>query len=220
MRITTQMLNESARKAGLPINGISLLSCVNGNSKSDNILLNALNKNNTTDVVTKTKYEKLEKAADQLSQAAAIFTETGEDSLFSKARESGEMQDIYNAVEDFIGKYNSTLSALNNTSDTLNDYYSQMLKSAAADNKDVLESIGITIAKDGSLSVGKDKLKETDIDTLEKALGNTTGFTQRAAYVAERVSDNAMSSQSSLSSQYSSTGELYSALESKYNLFG
>ena len=47
MRITTQMLNESARKAGLPINSNSLLNYVNGNS--DNTLLNALNKSRTTD---------------------------------------------------------------------------------------------------------------------------------------------------------------------------
>ena len=218
MRITTQMLNRSARKAGLPINNTSLLNYINGNS--NNTLLNALNKNSATDVATKTKYEKLEKAADQLSEAASVFIATGEDSLFSKARESGDNQDVYNAVEDFVGKYNSTLSALKNTSSTLNDYYSQMLKSAASDNKEALESIGITIAKDGSLSVDKDKLKETDIDTLEKVLGNTKGFTQKAAYVADRVSDNAHTNQSSLSSQYSSTGSLYSALASKYNLYG
>ena len=218
MRITTQMLNESARKAGLPINGASLLNYINGNS--NNTLLNALNKSSATDAANKTKYEKLEKAADQLSKAASVFMATGDDALFSKARESGDNQDVYNAVEDFVGKYNSTLSALKNTSSTLNDYYSQMLKSAASDNKEALESIGITIAKDGSLSVDKDKLKEADIDTLEKVLGNTKGFTQKAAYVADRVSDNAHTNQSSLSSQYSSTGSLYSALASKYNLYG
>ena len=218
MRITTQMLNESARKAGLPVNGTSLLNYINGNS--NNTLLNALNKSSATDAANKTKYEKLEKAADQLSKAASVFMATGDDALFSKARESGDNQDVYNAVEDFVGKYNSTLSALKNTSSTLNDYYSQMLKSAASDNKEALESIGITIAKDGSLSVDKDKLKETDIDTLEKVLGNTKGFTQKAAYVADRVSDNAHTNQSSLSSQYSSTGSLYSALASKYNLYG
>ena len=218
MRITTQMLNESARKAGLPINGTSLLNYINGSS--NNTLLNALNKSSATDAATKTKYEKLEKAADQLSKAASVFMATGEDSLFSKARESGDNSDVYNAVEDFVGKYNSTLSALKNTSSTLNDYYSQMLKSAASDNKEALESIGITIAKDSSLSVDKDKLKEADIDTLEKVLGNTKGFTQKAAYVADRVSDNAHTNQSSLSSQYSSTGSIYSALASKYDLFG
>lgn len=218
MRITTQMLNKSARNAGLPINNHSLLNYVNGNS--GNNLLSALNKSKTTDTATKSKYEKLEKAADQLSKAASVFMATGEDSLFSKARESGDSQDIYNAVEDLVGKYNSTISALKNTPGTLNDYYSQMLKSVASDNKKALESIGITMAKDGSLSVDKDKLKEADTDTLEKVLGNTKGFTQKAAYVAGRVSDNAQTNQSSLSNQYSSTGSLYSALASKYNLYG
>lgn len=218
MRITTQMLNESARKAGLPINSNSLLNYVNGNS--DNTLLNALNKSRTTDAVSKTKYEKLEKAADQLSKAASVFMATGEDSLFSKARESEDSQDIYNAVEDFVGKYNSTLSTLKNASGSLNDYYSQMLKSTVSDNKEALESIGITVAKDGSLSVDKDKMKGTDIDTLEKVLGNTTGITKKVAYVSGRVSDNAQTNQNSLSSQYSSTGSLYSSLASKYNLYG
>ena len=218
MRITTQMLNESARKAGLPINSNSLLNYVNGNS--DNTLLNALNKSRTTDAVSKTKYEKLEKAADQLSKAASVFMATVEDSLFSKARESEDSQDIYNAVEDFVGKYNSTLSTLKNASGSLNDYYSQMLKSTVSDNKEALESIGITVAKDGSLSVDKDKMKGTDIDTLEKVLGNTTGITKKVAYVSGRVSDNAQTNQNSLSSQYSSTGSLYSSLASKYNLYG
>ena len=218
MRITTQMLNRSARKAGLPINNTSLLNYINGNS--NNTLLSALNKSSNTDAATKTKYEKLEKTADQLSEAASVFMATGEDSLFSKARESGDNQDVYNVVEDFVGKYNSTLSALKNTSSTLNDYYSQMLKSAASDNKEALESIGISVAKDGRLSVDKDKLKGADLDTLEKVLGNTTGFTKKAAYAAGRVSDNARTNQRSLSSQYSSTGSLYSALASKYNLYG
>lgn len=218
MRITTQMVNESARKAGLPINGTSLVNYLNGNSSDT--LLNALNKSGTTDAATRTKYERLEKAADQLSEAASVFMATGEKSLFSKARESGDSQDIYNAVEDMVGKYNSTILALKNTSGTLNDYYSQMLKSAANDSKGALESIGITVAKDGSLSVDKDKLKGADTDILENVLGSTMGFTQKAAYVAGRVSDNARTNQSSLSSQYSSSGSLHSALASKYNLYG
>ena len=220
MRITTQMLNESARKAGLPINNTSLLNYINGNS--NDTLLSTLNKSSNTDTATaaKTKYEKLEKTADQLSEAASVFTTTGEDSLFSKAKESGDSQNIYNAAEDLVGKYNTLLSALKNAPDTLNDYYSQMLKSAASDNKEALESIGITVAKDGSLSVDRDKLKGTDIDTLEKVLGNATGFTQRVAYVSDRISDNAQVNQSSLSSQYSSTGSLYSTQTSKYDFFG
>ena len=43
MRITTQMLNESARKAGLPINNTSLLNFIK-NDGTGNTLLDALNK--------------------------------------------------------------------------------------------------------------------------------------------------------------------------------
>lgn len=218
MRITTQMLNRSARKAGLPIHSASLLNYIKGNS--GNTTLGALNKSSKTDAATRIRYEKLEKTADQLSEASSALLESGKDSLFSKARESGDNKDIYNAVEDFVGKYNNTLSALKNTSGTLNDYYSQMLDSAAFDNKEALESIGISVAKDGRLSVDKDKLKGADIDTLEKVLGNRTGFTKKTAYATGRISDNARTNQRSLSSQYSSTGLPYSALASRYDLFG
>lgn len=218
MRITTQMLNRSARKAGMPVHSASLLNYIKGNS--GNTTLGALNKSGKTNAATRIKYEKLERTADQLSEAASVFMESGKDSLFSKARESGDNKDIYNAVEDFVGKYNNTLSALKNTSGTLNDYYSQMLNSAAFDNKKALEGIGISVAKDGRMSVDKDKLKGTDIDTLEKVLGHSTGFTKKATYAAGRVSDNARTNQRSLSSQYSSKGALYSSLAGKYDLFG
>ncbi|MCM1107393.1 MAG: hypothetical protein NC355_10670 [Blautia sp.] len=218
MRITTQMLNESARKAGLPINNTSLLNYING-SHSDT-LLNALNKSGNSDIAARTKYEKLEKAADQLSEAASALMAGGENSIFSKAGESGDSQGICNAAEDFARKYNSTLSALKNVPGSLNDFYSQMLKSAFSDNEKALESIGIRAAKDGTLSVDKDMLKGTDIDALEKVFGSTTDFAQKVAYVSGRVSDNARANQSSLTSQYSSTGSLYSSVAGRYDQFG
>ncbi|MCM1305441.1 MAG: hypothetical protein NC305_17810 [Lachnospiraceae bacterium] len=218
MRITTQMLNESARKAGLPINGTSLLNYINGNSKST--LLDALNKNSTADAAAKTRYEKLEKTANQLSEAAYAFMAGGEDSLFSKARESGNSQNICNVAENLAGKYNSVLSALKTAAGPLNDYYRQMLKSAFSDNAQALEGIGISAAKDGTLRVDRDKLNGTDIDTLEKVFGDATDFVQKTAYVSGRIADNAQATQSSLSSRYSSAGSLYSSLASKYDLFG
>ena len=36
MRITTQMLNASMRKAGLPVSNVSLLSYINGSSGQGN----------------------------------------------------------------------------------------------------------------------------------------------------------------------------------------
>lgn len=79
MRITTQMLNETARKTGIPINDTSLLNHIYNNG-SGNSLLNVLNKggNSAADAKQKNSYEKLEKTAGQLQKRA--------DSLAAKGR--------------------------------------------------------------------------------------------------------------------------------------
>lgn len=62
MRITTQMVNEAARKAGIPVNNTSLLDYVRqGNSQ--NSMLEALSSKTSakTDSGNRKKYEKLEK---------------------------------------------------------------------------------------------------------------------------------------------------------------
>ena len=83
MRITTQMLNESARKAGLPINNTSLLN-YKKNDGTGNSLLDALNKKKETAATAaqKSDYEKLDKEADQLTQVAEVLLKDGENSLF------------------------------------------------------------------------------------------------------------------------------------------
>lgn len=53
MRVTTQMLNESARRSGLPINHSSLLDHIGVNGK--NTLLDALDRKNSTAIDTENK---------------------------------------------------------------------------------------------------------------------------------------------------------------------
>lgn len=220
MRITNQMLNESARKAGLPVNHMSLLNYVN-NTDSGNSLLNALNKSGSTEnTVTKTSYEKLEKTAENLLQSAKIFTEEGEETIFSKAEESGDKQEIYDKVQTFVENYNSTLSALKNTSSPLDQYYYQMMQEAAEENSEKLGSIGITISKNGTAALDKDKLAAVDIDTLEQTLGASSGFSKKVAFLASRISDNARTNAESLSSRYSAKGDVYSAMSNKYEFWG
>lgn len=219
MRITTQMLNESARRAGLPINNTSLLNYINGNS-SENTLLSALNKSSTVDSTKKSNYEKLEKAADQLLQDVNFFTAEGEKSVFAKARESENNEEIYDGAEALVESYNNTLNYLKADSSSLNIYYRQMLQEAVTGNKEALSSIGITISKDGTLEIDKDKLEAADTDSLEKVLGKSGTFSGKVAILAARIADNAEANAGSLSSQYSSTGSLYSALASKYDFWG
>lgn len=221
MRITTQMLNESARKAGLPINNMSLLDYIK-NDSSENNLLSILNKsnNNAAAATKKSSYEKLEKAADQLLQKAEIFTEEGEASVFAKARESGNNQEICDGVEALVKNYNNTLKALKTASNPLNNYYRQMLQEAAAENSEAFDKIGITITKDGAAVLDKDKLKAADTDSMETVFGTAGTFSAKMVFLATRISDNAEANTKSLTSQYSSQGNIYSALTNKYNFWG
>lgn len=221
MRITTHMLNESAKRAGLPINNTSLLNYIN-NDSSENTLLSALDKNGSgaVDTVKKSSYEKLEKEADQLLQKAEVFTDESKDSVFARARESGSGQEIYDAAKRLVQQYNAVASSLKKAPSALNNFYGQMMREAASENSEALKNIGITLAKDGTLSIDEEKLKSSDIDALEQVLGPANGFSSKVAFLANRISDNAQANVQSLTSQYTSTGTFYSALASKYNFLG
>lgn len=222
MRITTQMLNESARKAGLPVNNTSLLNYIN-NDGSDNSLLSALNKKTASAVDTenKKKYEKLGEEADKLTDAAAILLQDGEDNLFTQAKESGDMQKIYDSIECLFENYNSTMKALKNTSGSLNEFYRQMLSEASEENKENLAAIGITFDKAGTASVDMEKIKETDLETLQSMFGSKSEFVSKVNFISTRISDNAEANVESFSAAYSSDGNLYSgSIGSKYNFWG
>lgn len=220
MRITTQMLNESARKAGLPINNTSLLHYIKSGS-SDNTLLNALHKNSSTaDTAKKSSYERLEEAADQLLQKAEAFTDESGHSVFAKAREDGSNQEIYDAAKALVEQYNSVAAALQNAAGTLDGYYRQMLNGAVSENSEGLNNIGITLAKDGTLHIDEKKLKAADVDTLEQTLGSAGTFSAKVAFLATHISDNAKANVESLSSQYTSAGTSYSSAANKYDFWG
>lgn len=224
MRIPNHMLNESARKAGLPVNNTSLLNYINSGGSS-NSLLAALNSNKkttaTVDTVSKKNYEKLEKEADKLTQATEAMLQEGDNNLFAQAKESGDNQKIYDSIESLFENYNSTVKALKNASGTMNDFYRQMLSEASKEAKESLESIGITFEKDGTASVDMDKVKEADLETLENLFGSKSEFMSKVNFLSTRISDNAEANVESLSNAYSASGNLYTGnTSSKYDFWG
>lgn len=221
MRITTQILNESARKAGLPaINSTTLLNGMNSTT-TKNPLLNAINKGNSTaDKAEKKDYDKLGKEADQLQQKADVFAEEGEKSIFARAKESGSNQEIYDAVKELVEQYNDTASALKKVTGPLNDYYRQMLKEAAQENSEALKGIGITVTKNGVLGIDEEKLQAATAEELEKALGGSSDFTKKTSFLAARISDNAQAGKESLTSQYTASGTVYNAASGRYDFRG
>lgn len=219
MRVTDQILNATARRAGVPMN-MSLVDYLNKNSGKD--FLSALGeKNEAVDSGKKASYEKLGKAAEQLSQTAETFLAEGADSMFAKAKESGDKEEVCGQVEKLLERYNSTKKALKSAATPLNQYYSQKLQEAAEENSEALKNAGITIDKDGVLKVDKTKLKETDLDSLENLFGSEGTFSKKISYLGERIADNAQANAKSYSSQYNAKGSnAFAAFYNKYDFWG
>lgn len=213
MRITTQMLNETAKKAGLPIQNTSLLNYIR-NEKTENSLLGALHREREIEVysVNNKDYEKLEAEAENLVQAAEVLLQSGEKSIFEQAKESNDMQKVYTGIEEFLISYNSTLAALNSANGTLNEFYKQMLTEASDTVKEKLEGMGITFEKDGSIDFDKGKLHATDVAALEEVFGEESEFVTKAAYLATRISENAAAYVENVSSTYGAKGSLYTGM--------
>lgn len=224
MRITTQMINEGARRAGLPIHGNSLLDYIKTDS-SNNSLISSLNNNNNSTVnqavnkLSKNSFEKLEKSAESLQEKAEKFLLEGQDSLFEKAKETQDNQQIYDTAKALVEQYNSTIKNIKSTSSTLNDYYKQMFEEIIDENKTSLNAIGISKSSNG-LELDESKMKSASLEDLEKALGTNSTFSAKVAYIASRVSANAQTNMASISRTYGSTGDIYSTINSKYDLWG
>lgn len=188
-----------------------------------NTLLDALNKNKETseNSAQKNSYEKLDKEANQLMQAAESLLQDGEASLFEQAKANGNNQKVYDGIESFFEKYNSTLKALKNTSNTMNDFYRQMMLETSAEAKDAFVNIGINFSKDGTATLNMEKVKNTDIATLESLFGKESDFVNKTEFLSTRISDNAEANIESLSSAYNANGSLYTAMgNGKIDIWG
>ncbi len=222
MRITTHMLNETAKKTGIPIHRANFLSSINSDSSEGNTLLDALNKDKKDKVSTETvsNYKKTEKSAQNLEDQAKKLAETGEDSLLEKLKNSEDKKEAYKAVEDYVTYYNATLSGLKKSPGMLDQYYSQMLQDAAGSNREQLEKIGITIGKDGVMSVNQEKLYAASIEDIQNAFGEKGELASKTAFLAERIANNAQAGIESASSQYNASGNIYSQIASQFDFWG
>lgn len=230
MRITTQMLDESARRAGIRSSRMTLLDTLKGdNDMMGNALLQALNKskasnslNSTRNIspVNKVQSAQLLKSAESLTKAAQNLAAEGENSIFAKAKESGDAKAVYNEIELLAEGYNDTVKKLQKDSNTLSQFYLQQLKKIPSDSKTALEAVGITVGKDGLLSIDKDKMKASSVEDLEKVFGKEGPVSSKLAFLSERTADNARAVTESASSQYTASGDIYSALLNKYDFLG
>lgn len=221
MRITTQMLNESARKAGLPLDNHTLLDYINTGTSAPSVLDDEKSILETTrNALYGKESRRLWQAAEGLDTQAKKLCAGGEENIFAKAKD-GDASGICREAEKLAENYNSVLDVLSKSPDGLNAFYLKSLKSLADKNKSELESVGITLEKDGRLSVDKDKLAAAGLEKLKNVFGEEGSFAPGVSFISSRIADNARAEAESILSMYGSNGMQKDAgTYGKYDLWG
>lgn len=211
MRVTTNMVNESAQRAGLPGLGQSLLDVLS-QSSNENSLLSSIQKTGNTKAakavnsLRKEGYEKTERSAEGLTKSARQFI---------NAEQEQDEEKLRGLAKDIVKHFNETLKASGKSTDALDQYYSRMLKEAAIENKNFFSGTGIVVQQDGQLQMDEEKLRAADKEALARALGSGSVFNEKVAFLGEHIADHAAAYAGSVSSQYGSNGILHSGYSSK-----
>ena len=190
-------------------------------------LLNSVNKRNNlltqnvkTAAQTQKLYYNMKYHAGQVMNYADKLTDKSDDSLFAKAKESGETSEIVSNIKSFVAQYNNMLADLKESGTRTDNTYLTQLNSITSLNRADLTSCGVTRNADGTLTVDDEKLSNTDIDTLEKVWNGKSSVAARVSTWADSVESSAernMTAQASNS--YSNLFKNYGNSGNYFNYF-
>lgn len=93
---------------------------------------------------------------------------------------------VASAVKDYVSDYNNVLKAARGSTLTNKTAYVANMMSSAAANADKLSEIGVTVNRDGTLSLSTEKLKETDISKVQE-LFSTDDIMSYGSVIASRL---------------------------------
>lgn len=217
MRITADMMSEKTVQAGIQMGGNSLVNYLDGD-ETDSLAKSLGNSSHSTlKTLSKGKYEQLKDAAEKLQQQSAKLNEEGSDSIYEKARKSDDPSEVYGEVEKLVSAYNSMLDKLRTDMTTMGRFYQQSLKEAVEENKGLLSGVGISLDKNDRMILDKDKLKATDVGTIESIFGTGGVLSSKLNLIAEKAADNAQANLKSISSQYNASGNSVDAMFGSYD---
>lgn len=179
------------------------------------------NENNSTNKTSTSSaaYTKVVEDAKKVQTAAAKLSKTGKNSLFEPKEKTvtdektGEKtkvteidrEAIESAVKDFVSAYNDTLSSAETSKDTSVNRNVGYMKNQSKIFSRALEEVGISIEKDGSLTVDKDKLASAKTENLKTLFNGKNSY---GSFVSQRASmvSSAATKAASDNSLYNSSG--------------
>ncbi len=131
-------------------------------------------------------YYDMQYHAKQVGEYAEALKTTKKDSIYDKARESGNTDEIVSNIKSFVKQYNNMLEDLEESGTASDRIFRTQLSGMSNLAERDLELTGVTRMADGTLVVDEEKLEAADVDTLEKVWGGN-GFSAKAAAKAGSV---------------------------------
>lgn len=179
----------------------------------------------------KKQYSSIASTAKSLGADADKLMATGSDSVFNKSwqnvtDEEGteskvfdyDTNKIISAVSSLVKDYNSIISSSSDLSDVTTDTRVSYMSKITNSYKSELSSIGISVNKDGKLSLNKDKMKESGMEAVRNVIGGKSGYAYQISSAASLLESSATKAASN-SSTYSSLGSLNSDYSSILDSF-
>ncbi|MCR4596179.1 MAG: hypothetical protein K5673_05310 [Lachnospiraceae bacterium] len=123
---------------------------------------------------------------DKLAKSAAKLTDSSRNGLFAD-RADYDPEVAYKAVNEFISDYNSTLDSVNKTTNTTVTNAANNMTRMADIMSNSLSRVGVTVGRNGRLSIDEEVFKNTDMDKVRSVLGSGGSFARSVGSYSARL---------------------------------
>lgn len=186
-------------------------------ANTTNRLLGTQSANKTNS--TQSNYLSMKENAGEVQNIASKLTDTGEDSLFAKAEESGDTTAVTKQIKEFVSKYNGMVRNLKSSGGRVDNSYLNQLNANAKMYRSALQATGVSQNADGTLSVNDKTLSGASVEQLKKAWG-TGSFAAKTSSAAANVQSNAVSGMNNLiANSYSNLLRSYGSRGNYFNFW-
>ncbi len=126
----------------------------------------------------------------KLVESAAKLTDNSKKGLFTD-KDNYDANAAYKAVSEFVSEYNDTLSAVNKTTNTTVTNAANNMTRMTGIMNNSLSKVGVTVGKDGRLSVDEETFKNTDMDKVKSVFGSSGSFARSVSSYSTRLGNAA-----------------------------
>ncbi len=133
--------------------------------------------------------------AEELSYEDTIALKNAAKALSSFSYDSNTTNgaNLYGTVKAFVQVYNNALSSGSEVDDKKIERQIKNLKDLTSKHADDLEKIGLSIGKNGKITISENLLKSASVEDVKKVFDKDNGYMRSAISSAKKINNNTFS---------------------------